>query len=214
MACCKCKKDCWTCVFLTKQLIAKDMYRSFWCNSFRSNRKRKTLWLVSARLSYCPHCTYVYASFVRCLGGGGQNYQQWYLASTFTWSQSLWSFLLGLFEDKVYNSNPGTEELKENIRREIANIPAERLPPVCEECLCIEGQHFQHLLWSVNCNYFISNVIGQEAYWFIGKIHMRLAAGGAPVNKSKNLPVVPPSSVMEPYIYSPQYVFMAQCLIS
>jgi hypothetical protein len=26
-------------------------------------------------------------------------------------------------KDKVYNSNPRTEELKENIRREIANIP-------------------------------------------------------------------------------------------
>jgi hypothetical protein len=25
------------------------------------------LWLVSARLSYCPHCTYVYAGIVRCL---------------------------------------------------------------------------------------------------------------------------------------------------
>jgi hypothetical protein len=37
--------------------------------------------------------------------------------------------LLGLFvEDKVYNSNPRTEErLKQNIHREIANIPAEQL---------------------------------------------------------------------------------------
>jgi hypothetical protein len=26
-------------------------------------------------------------------------------------------------KDKVYNSNPRMEELKENIRREIANIP-------------------------------------------------------------------------------------------
>jgi hypothetical protein len=25
-------------------------------------KRRKTLWLVSARLSYGPHCTYVYAS--------------------------------------------------------------------------------------------------------------------------------------------------------
>jgi hypothetical protein len=30
-------------------------------------------------------------------------------------------------KDKVYNSNPRTEELKENILREIANIPAEEL---------------------------------------------------------------------------------------
>jgi hypothetical protein len=45
------------------------------------------------------------------------------------------------------------EELKENIRKEIANIPAEQLQRVnqnlfdlCEECLCVEGLHFQHLL--------------------------------------------------------------------
>jgi hypothetical protein len=43
------------------------------------------------------------------------------------------------------------EELKETICREIANIPAEQLQRVnqnlfrrCEECLRIEGQHFQH----------------------------------------------------------------------
>jgi hypothetical protein len=33
-------------------------------------------------------------------------------------------------KDKVYNSNPKTEALKENIRREIANIPAEQLQRV------------------------------------------------------------------------------------
>jgi hypothetical protein len=51
----------------------------------------------------------------------------------------------------------------------------------CEECLHVglNGQHFQHLLWSVNCNYFIPNVIGQQAYLFTGKICMRLAAGSA-----------------------------------
>jgi hypothetical protein len=36
---------------------------------------------------------------------------------------------------------------------------------------------------------FHSEVIRQQAYWFIGKSCMRLAAGGAPVNKCKNLPV-------------------------
>jgi hypothetical protein len=62
-------------------------------------------------------------------------------------------FLLGLFEGKVYKSNPRTEELKENIHREIANIPTEELQNVnqnvfrwCEECLRVEGQKFQHLL--------------------------------------------------------------------
>jgi hypothetical protein len=63
-------------------------------------------------------------------------------------------FFWGCLKDKVYNSNPGTEgELKENIRREIANIPAEQLQNVnqnlfrqCEECLRVQGQHFQPLL--------------------------------------------------------------------
>jgi inhibitor of nuclear factor kappa-B kinase subunit alpha len=63
-------------------------------------------------------------------------------------------FLWGCFKDKVYNSNPRTEEeLKENIRREIANIPAEQLQRInqnlfhwCAECLHVEGRHFQHLL--------------------------------------------------------------------
>jgi hypothetical protein len=45
------------------------------------------------------------------------------------------------------------EELKANIRRETANIRAEQLEGVvqnlflrCEECLRVEGEHFQHLL--------------------------------------------------------------------
>jgi hypothetical protein len=49
----------------------------------------------------------------------------------------------------------------------------------CKEYLHVEGQHFQRLPWSMNCNYFITNVIGQQVYWFICKILMNLAAGGA-----------------------------------
>jgi RNA polymerase-binding transcription factor DksA len=57
-------------------------------------------------------------------------------------------------KDEVYNSNPPMEEeLKENIRREIANIPGEQLQRVnqntfrrCDKCLHVEGQHIQHLL--------------------------------------------------------------------
>jgi hypothetical protein len=58
-------------------------------------------------------------------------------------------------KDNVYNRNPRMEKLKENIRREIANILAEQLQKVnqnlfhrCEECLHVglNGQHFQHLL--------------------------------------------------------------------
>jgi hypothetical protein len=41
--------------------------------------------------------------------------------------------------------------------------------------------HSQHFLWSVNCNYFIPIVIGQQAYWFISKIRMCLTAHGASV---------------------------------
>jgi hypothetical protein len=67
-------------------------------------------------------------------------------------------FFWGYFKDKVCSNNPRTEEeLKENIRREISNIPAVHLQKVtqnlfrrCEECLRVEGQHFQHLLWSMN----------------------------------------------------------------
>jgi hypothetical protein len=62
-------------------------------------------------------------------------------------------FFWGCVKDKVYNSNPRTEEeLKESICREIANISAEQLQRTnknvfrrCEECLHVEGQHFQHL---------------------------------------------------------------------
>jgi hypothetical protein len=33
----------------------------------------------------------------------------------------------------------------------------------------------------VNCNYFIPNVIGQRAYWFISRIRICFTAGSAPV---------------------------------
>jgi hypothetical protein len=39
-------------------------------------------------------------------------------------------FFCGCLKEKVYNSNPRTEELKENIRRKIANISAEQLQTV------------------------------------------------------------------------------------
>jgi hypothetical protein len=57
-------------------------------------------------------------------------------------------------KDKVYRNNPQTEEeMKENFRQEISNIPAKHLQKANQnlfrwfnECLCVEGQHFQHLL--------------------------------------------------------------------
>jgi hypothetical protein len=52
------------------------------------------------------------------------------------------------------SSNPRTkEELTDNIRKEISNIAAENLQKVSQnlfrrfqECLRVEGEHFQHLL--------------------------------------------------------------------
>jgi hypothetical protein len=60
-------------------------------------------------------------------------------------------FVWGCLKNKIYNSNPRTEgEIKENVHREIANIPAEQLRRVnqdlfrrCEECVCVKGHHFQ-----------------------------------------------------------------------
>jgi hypothetical protein len=76
------------------------------------------------------------------------------LASTFTRNVILAIFSFwGCLKDKVYNSNLQLKKLKENIRREIANIPAKQLQRVnqnllcqCEECLRADRQHFQHLL--------------------------------------------------------------------
>jgi hypothetical protein len=97
----------------------------------------------------------------------------------------------GCLKDKVYNSNPRKEEeLEENVRKRIANIPAEQLQRVnqnlfhrFEGCLLVrvQRQHFRRHLWSVNCRYFIPIVIGHQSYWFIGKTRMHLAARGEPV---------------------------------
>jgi hypothetical protein len=49
----------------------------------------------------------------------------------------------------------------------------------------VEGQHFQHLLLSVNWNCFVPNVIGSQACWFNGIIRMRLATGAASVTMKR-----------------------------
>jgi hypothetical protein len=51
----------------------------------------------------------------------------------------------------------------------------------CERYLRVQGQHFNTSCELWNVNYFIPSVIGHQACWFIGKIRIRLAAGGAPV---------------------------------
>jgi hypothetical protein len=55
----------------------------------------------------------------------------------------------GRLKDNVYDNNPSTEELKENICREITNIPGEQLKKVnqnllsrCEECLHVDDNIF------------------------------------------------------------------------
>jgi hypothetical protein len=141
------------------------------------NRRRKTLWLISLRLSYCPHCTMSMPNSSDVFGDTIISSGMWPARSPyFNPSDFIWSIL----KNKVYKSNHRTEELKENIRREFVNILAEHLQRVnynlfhrCEECLHTDGEDFRHLLWSVNCNYVIPNVIG--------KIRTRLAAGGESV---------------------------------
>jgi hypothetical protein len=62
-------------------------------------------------------------------------------------------FFRNYLKDKVHKGNPRMEELKENIRKEIANIPVEQLERVNQnlfclykECLYVEGQHFEFIL--------------------------------------------------------------------
>jgi hypothetical protein len=59
---------------------------------------------------------------------------------------------------------------------EIAIIPAKQLQRVNWIFFC---RWEKCLIWSVNCNYFIPKVIGQQVYWFIGNVRVLLAAGGA-----------------------------------
>jgi hypothetical protein len=92
-------------------------------------------------------------------------------------------FIWGCLKYKVYSSNPWIEEEPkrkysyDNCKyscRTASKGKSEPLLPVWRMFTA-----FHHFLWSVNCNDFIPNVIGQQAYWFIGKIHMRLAASSA-----------------------------------
>jgi hypothetical protein len=101
-----------------------------------------------------------------------------------------WSvlFFWGCLKDNVYSSNPQMEGLKENIRREMSNIPAENLEKVnrnlfrqCVECLRVEGQHFQHLLWFVNKGKNFPSFQMLSACWVIGKIRVSSVLGGSPV---------------------------------
>jgi hypothetical protein len=71
LVCCKCK-DCCTSEF--NESINREIYvQVILGQCFPQLTEEDNLWLVSVRLGYCPHCTYVYACFVRCLRG--ENYQ-------------------------------------------------------------------------------------------------------------------------------------------
>jgi hypothetical protein len=60
--------------------------------------EEEMLWLVSE-----AHSTYIYGGLVKCLWG--QNYQQWYFASTFTYLKPCDFFVWDYMKDKVYNNN-------------------------------------------------------------------------------------------------------------
>jgi hypothetical protein len=51
-------------VFLMKQLTVKDNVLVILGQLFSELAEEESLWLISARLSYCPHSMYVYAGFV------------------------------------------------------------------------------------------------------------------------------------------------------
>jgi hypothetical protein len=112
-------------------------------------------------------------------------------------------FFWSCLRDKFTTVTLRTEELEENIQKEITNIPAEHLEMLNENLfrMCVkwiraEGQHVQYLLWpaNFNCfvllwpanyNCFVLNVIGQQTYWFIAKTRVRFTACSAPVNEGK-----------------------------
>jgi rhodanese-related sulfurtransferase len=52
-------------VFLTKQLIVKDMYMLLLGISFQSYHKKKDSMPGFSMIQLLTHCTYVYAGFVR-----------------------------------------------------------------------------------------------------------------------------------------------------
>jgi hypothetical protein len=139
-------------VVLPKQLIEKDMYRPF-----SGNRLYGWFQQDSATAPHCMQALHdvfrdgIISSFI-----SPAHSPDLYPCDFFFW---------GCLKDKIYNTDRRTKKLKENIRREIANIPAEQnLFHPCEECLYIVGQHFLNLLLSVNCNYFFPNGTDHQAY--------------------------------------------------
>jgi hypothetical protein len=52
--------------------------------------------------------------------------------------------------------------------------------------LCVEGQHFQHLLWFVNKGKNFPSFQMLSACWVIGSIRMHSAARSAPVHVKRS----------------------------
>jgi hypothetical protein len=132
--CCKCKKDCWACVF-NETINYKRYVQVTLGQFFPELTEEERLWQVLARLSYYPHCTYVYA-------GLSDVYREGIISSGIWPAHSpdlnpcdtfFWNFL----KDKVHDSNARMEEPKENIHKEIANIPAEQLERVNQNPLLL-----------------------------------------------------------------------------
>jgi hypothetical protein len=99
-------------------ISCEDMYRLFSGHSLQRYEKKDCV-ADFGRISQNSHYMYICAGFVRWLQG--QNYQQWHLASTCP-DLNPWDFFFwGCLKDEVYNRNSCTEEVKENISREIAS---------------------------------------------------------------------------------------------
>jgi hypothetical protein len=107
-------------VFLMKQLILNDMYRKF----FPELTEEERLYGWFQKYSATVHTAHISMQALSDIFEGR------------IISRDIWPacspdlnpcdfFFWGCLNGKVYNSNPHTEELKENICRELANIPAE-----------------------------------------------------------------------------------------
>jgi hypothetical protein len=135
--CFKCKKGCGPVFFFIKTINCDRYVQIILGQLFSELTEEERLWLVSARLSYCPYCTHVYAGFVDIFGDRIISSDIW---PAFSPDLNPCNFFFwGCLKDKVYSNNPRMEEeLKGNICREISNIPVERLQKV--------NQNLFHLL--------------------------------------------------------------------
>jgi hypothetical protein len=151
--CFTCKKDCWACVF--NETINCERYIQIILGQLFSELTEEEIlydWFQQDSATVHTARIPIYSGFVQYLGERIISSDIWPARSPDLNPYDF--FFWGCLKNKVYSSNPRKEELKENIHREISNIPAEHLQKVkqnlfrrCEECLRIEGQHF-----NASCN--------------------------------------------------------------